>query len=226
MTTPQRPWVLLAAIVVMMTIGAGAAGWFTAARAPVEYESSTRLLVGPAQAELDTLRAADLLTQTYAQLLTSQLVIERTIQRTNADLSVDELSRSIDTTADGSTRLLHIRVRHADPRMSQTLANTLVFSLRASATALDQGVRPQLQVIDEAGVGEPVPSGALLVAMLAGVAGLLTGLGMTVLVVTVSDRRAASRSSEDTGVTDREAQELLAGASEPIVMRAGGGPSL
>ena len=69
-------WTLLVAAWV-----AGLMGYVFAGRIEPTYESSARLLVGPINSDTNTLRASSQLVQTYAELATSQGLLEGTVSR-------------------------------------------------------------------------------------------------------------------------------------------------
>ena len=74
-------WLLLFAAVL-----AGGMAYVVTSGVPPRYEAETRLLVGPVSGDKDTLTAAGQLSQTYAALVTSELVLAATKKETGFSL--------------------------------------------------------------------------------------------------------------------------------------------
>ena len=106
---------------------------------PPRYEAETRLLVGPVSGDKDTLTAAGQLSQTYAALVTSELVLAATKKETGLTLSLSRLRSKIDVNANDVTRILTIRVSDGNPDVAATLANTLANEL---AVFVKKGLGP------------------------------------------------------------------------------------
>ena len=190
----RRWWWLLAAA----AIAAGAAGYVVASGATPTYRAQVELLVGPINADIETLRASGLLAQTYAELATSR-PIRDAVKR---ELGIDSLGGSLETKANDVTRLISIRVTHTDRELSAQIANGLAAELielssrgsgpktPAGATATDAG---RLRVIDAAKPGRAaVGTSAKTAVPLAAIAGLLAALGLAVLLDRSRDRIGGS----------------------------------
>lgn len=181
MVSGARRVVLYVALVLVAAVLAGAAGWVSATRAPTVYESDTRLLVGPMSADIDSLRASDLLTTTYAELVTSQAVLRSVIERLGLRTTPGELAAEVDAVGDGGTRLLTITVRDGDPEDAERVADALAVQLQALTASLDDGTDARLRVVDAPLLGSRVPSQSGLTAMLAGLGGALFAVAALVL---------------------------------------------
>ena len=127
-------WLLLVAAVL-----AGGMAYVVTSGVPPRYEAETRLLVGPVSGDKDTLTAAGQLSQTYAALVTSELVLAATKKETGLTLSLSRLRSKIDVNANDVTRILTIRVSDGDPDVAATLANTLANEL---AVFVKKGLGP------------------------------------------------------------------------------------
>jgi polysaccharide biosynthesis transport protein len=121
----RRWWALMIASALL----AGLAGYAAASGGPPVYESRVRLLIGPVSTSLEVLRASDLLSRTYAELITSDALLESTIEALGLDRTSDDLRDAVRATADGPTRLLIIRVRDGDPQASADIANAIATQL-------------------------------------------------------------------------------------------------
>jgi succinoglycan biosynthesis transport protein ExoP len=127
-------WLLLVAAVL-----AGGMAYVVTSGVPPRYEAETRLLVGPVSGDKDTLTAAGQLSQTYAALVTSELVLAATKKETGFSLSLSRLRSKIDVNANDVTRILTIRVSDGDADVAATLANTLANEL---AVFIEKGLGP------------------------------------------------------------------------------------
>lgn len=121
----RRWWALLIASALL----AGLGGYAAASGGPPVYESRVRLLIGPVSMGLEELRASDLLSRTYAELITSDVLLESTIQELGLERTPDDLRDEVRATADGPTRLLIIRVRDGDPQVAADIANAIAAQL-------------------------------------------------------------------------------------------------
>jgi capsular polysaccharide biosynthesis protein len=163
-------WILVAA-----TLAAGAAGYLTAGGGPPTYESRAVLLVGPISTDLDTLRAAGQLGETYAQIATSGPALVATARRAGVR------GGRLDVRASASpvTRLLNITVRASDAQLAARVANANAAVL-VDRAAQRKPVSPgYLQVISPASAGDPTTGpGNVTIALVAALAGLLGTLAL------------------------------------------------
>jgi non-specific protein-tyrosine kinase len=184
----KRWWWLLA----VSTVVAGLAGYTVAAGKEPRYEARVQLLVGPVNADLDTIRAAAQNAQTYAQLATAGFLLDETARELGLSLAATEVSAS----ANDVTRFLTVLVVDRDPQRAAQVANTLAENLEALSAAAGQS-RPEgeLAVIDRAETPDDAKrEDALLLAFLAGLAGFLGSLS---LVFVVEYLRPAVRSGTE-----------------------------
>ncbi|HEX4929339.1 MAG TPA: hypothetical protein VFV62_01425 [Gaiellaceae bacterium] len=197
----RRWWWLLAAA----AIAAGAAGYFFADRSTPSYSSEVELLVGPINADIETLRAAGLLSQTYAELATSRPIRDAVKKQ----LGIGHLGGPVRTRANDVTRLISIRVTHPDRELGAAIANALAAELIKLSRS---GDRPKpapgvvavpvpeagsLRVIDVAKPGgAAVGASAKTIVPLAAIAGLLAALGLAVLFDKSRDRVGGSAELE------------------------------
>jgi tyrosine-protein kinase len=127
-------WLLLVAAVL-----AGGMAYLVTSGVPATYEAETQLLVGPVSGDKDTLAAAGQLSQTYAALVTSELVLAATKKETGFSPSLSRLRSKVDVTANEVTRILTIRVSDGDASVAATLANALAGEL---AVLVKKGLGP------------------------------------------------------------------------------------
>jgi hypothetical protein len=121
MRTLRRRWALIVAGIVLAVL----AGYAVASARPVEYESVSRLLVGPDQASLETLRASGLLVQTYAELVTSDSFLGGAAAEAGVPGDVGSLRDSVSAVANDTTRVLTIRARSVDQEVATALVRQL-----------------------------------------------------------------------------------------------------
>jgi receptor protein-tyrosine kinase len=164
--------------ILIATWVAGLAGYLTASGVPPTYEGSAGVLVGPVVADSDVLQGAASLTSTYAELVSSQPVIDDA--RASLGMS-NTLPWVVRASADETTRILVIRTEHGDPEVAAAMANALADALQRLAPddiAIPEG---QLTIIEPAAVPvAPIAPQVTLITILAAGAGLLAS---TVLVL-------------------------------------------
>ncbi len=217
-----RRWrVVLAAAAVT----AGLVGFVVASSTTPTYEASAVVLVGPTNTDLDTLRAAGQLAQTYAQLATSRPLIAATERR----LGVRALGSEVTASASGVTRLLTVRVRDRDAARGARIANAHAAELVALADRRRTRTPGpgSLEIVDPAeAASSPSGPGAMPIALVAGLMGLLGALALALLVDRSGD---VLRGRQDVPVlTGAGAVAVLsprasrAAAHPPLVARAPG----
>lgn len=176
-------WTLIVAVWV-----AGLAGFVLGSQVAPTYETRIRLLVGPINTDIETLRAAGQLVQTYSELTTSQPLLESVTRELALPLSTGELRSRIRSTADDVTRLLTIRVVDEDPDRAVAIASTLgeeLIQLAAGGVGRPEG---ELATVDfpETPV-DPIAPQMSLIVLLAGLGGLVTAIVVVLLVEYLSD---------------------------------------
>lgn len=171
-------WTLLVA-----TWIAALAGWLVASQIAPTYEAKTKLLVGPINTDLDTLRAGGQLVQTYSELVTSQPVLESTIQELDLPYSAGQLRADVRTTADDVTRFLTIRVQDGDAERAADIANSLaseLIQLTSSGTTRPEG---EVQVTEFADApSSSVAPQVSLIVLVAAAGGLVAALLLVILI--------------------------------------------
>ena len=187
-------WTLLVA-----TWVAALAGLLVASRITPTYEAQAQLLVGPINTDSDTLRAAGLLVQTYAQLAISSGPLKSTAQELGVADPV-KLGQAVRATANDNTRILTIRAQDSNPEKAAQIANTLADELIHLTTGATTRPEGQLEVIGAAVAPlAPIAPQVSLIVLLAMVAGLLGGLILVIVVEyatdTVRDRSDLARLS-------------------------------
>ncbi len=178
-------WTLLVAVWVAAVLG-----FLLGSRIEPTYEASVRLLVGPINTDTNTLRASGQLVQTYAELATSQPLLESTVKELGLKPeAASELAGSVRTTANDQTRILTIRVQGPDPVAATKAANAIaaeLIDLTSRGTARPEG---QVQVIEFASVPtEPIAPQISLIVLMSAAAGLLGAVILILLAEYLADR--------------------------------------
>jgi succinoglycan biosynthesis transport protein ExoP len=185
-------WTLLVA-----TWVAAISGYVVASQIPPTYEAETQLLVGPYNTDVDTLRAAGNLVQTYADLVTTTPLLSSAIAEAGATIAPQDLRLATRVTANDTTRFLTIRVQDTNPAMAAKLANVLADEITQLASRGTNRPEGQLQTVDFAvapPVDQPVAPQKSLIVALAALAALI---GAMVLVMLVEYLSAAVRSEDE-----------------------------
>ena len=176
-------WTLLVAIWV-----AGLSGYLIASRLEPIYETQTRVLVGPMSSDLDTLRAAGQLAQTYAALAVSQPTLSHVIDEVGVDLTPTELAEFVTAQADAETRLLTIDVNAGTPELAVQIGDSIAGRLQALAQSGPVLPEGQITIVDPPVTPlEPIAPQVSLIVVLAALAGLVGALVLVVLIDYFSD---------------------------------------
>ncbi len=171
-------WVLLIAVVV-----AGLVGYLSASQIPPTYEANARLLVGPVNTDVNTVRAAESLTLTYAELATAEPTLRRVADALDLDFEEEKLANVVTVNAVSTTRILSVRVTGNDPEQIALIANTLASEM--IEVARDTLDRPEgrLHAIDPAvPPTEPIAPNVILITFLTAMAGLLAAALLAVAI--------------------------------------------
>ncbi len=187
-------------VVILMATGmATVIGAFLGSTADKTYEAKTQLLVGPLSTDTDTMRASGALAQTYAELATSDSVLQPVADA--LDVPSGELSTGVRATANSTTRFLVVRARAHEPAGAADIANAVSDEL--IDLSRQGAIRPegQLRVLDPATApGSPISPRLDLIVPLAAVAGLLGSLTLVLLFEYVGDTaESADKVSAATG---------------------------
>jgi capsular polysaccharide biosynthesis protein len=148
------------------------------------YESETRLLVGPLDGEPKVVRAAGSQAQTFSQLATSQLVLDRAQRRLGDRRPGAALLDDLRVDAAEATRVLTIEARAPDARTASDRANAVAAELMRMVDARrPPGNENQLRLVDPAQpADDPVGTGLSALVATAAVAGLLGALAVMLMV--------------------------------------------
>jgi capsular polysaccharide biosynthesis protein len=194
-------WVLLVG-----TVAAAAAGSVVASRIAPVYEAEVRLLVGPVNADADTLKGAGALALTYAELVTSTPVLSATGNDLSPTIPAGRLRSDVRASANEITRIITITARDTNRPRAVLIANKLADKLaeRTAGTPIRPGGMVSVVQPAEAPSRPVEPKRSIIIA-LAGLSGLLVGLG----VAMVSDRLRDRISSP---------QQLMEAADLPVVI--------
>lgn len=172
-----RRWL---AVILVATAAATVIGLALGLSADKTYEARSELLVGPLSTDTDTMRASGDLSQTYAQLATSNSVLSTAAR--DLHIPASQLRTGVRATANSTTRFLVVRARSHDAGDAADIANSI--SLQLLDLGKQDPTRPegQLRVIDPARTPTtPVSPRLDLIIPLAAVAGLLGSLTLVLL---------------------------------------------
>ncbi len=183
-------WTLLVAAWV-----AGLMGYVIAGRIEPTYESTARLLVGPINSDTNTLRASSQLVQTYAELATSQGLLEATARQMGASVEdapfvAESLAAAVRTVANDTTRILTISVEGVVPSDTSQAANEIAAQL-IETTSKGSTLRAEGQLTVIAFAKEPtvpIAPQISLIVLMSVAAGLLGAIVLVLLVEYLADR--------------------------------------
>lgn len=211
----QRRWLTIVVFFLLSLIGAGA---LTYSQVP-QYESKARVFISTEVSGTSTDAYASSLfslqrVQSYAQLATSRELMQRVISRLNLNLTPDRLASKIRSAVAENTVIIVITVTDPSPAAAQEIAKAeselFTVYLTELETPLDESASPvKASVVDPASYDarqvSPQPAANLVIA---GVLGLLVGLGVALL-----------RELLDNTISSAEDVETIAGA--PVLASIG-----
>jgi len=162
---------------VLATLVGAVAGWLAAGAIPATYQSTARVLVGPVNADFDTIRASSELTQTYADLATGDQVLDNAIRAAGLALTPPDLAAAVKSTPNAQARTVAIAVELPSADESVRAANAIADSLTAFTASGTDRPEGTLSVVDRATPAEaPVAPRTALIVLLAAAGALLGAL--------------------------------------------------
>lgn len=206
----RRRWLWLVACILLALAAAAAFTW----AATPQYSSTTRLFISTSQSDESSAYTGNLFaTQrvtSYADLVTSRQLAERVAESLEGPVDPAELREQVEATVVPETVILEISATDPDPEQARDIAQVyasqladLVEELETPNGKNDAVIKATL--VDDAEVSEtPVSPNPVRNLALAGVLGLLLGMGL-----------AVARELLDTSVTGSE--DVAAITEAPIL---------
>jgi non-specific protein-tyrosine kinase len=122
-----RHWAWL---LVLAAVLAGAAAYLLTKQMTPVYQASTTMLINEApstkSADYTSIITSERLAQTYAQLITTQPILDEVANRLQQGISGEDLKDPISVSTVQDTQLLTVKVRDTLPTRAADIANTLV----------------------------------------------------------------------------------------------------
>ena len=185
-------------LIVTSLIVAVAAALFALSRPP-QYVATSTLLVGPVTSDVDTLRAAQSLTNTDSQLLVSPTALRDAARRGGMSAAAGHDARSVTFNVD--TRIVVLKVTTDTAQKSRTIASSLVTDLTRTVGTVDPTAPGALRVLTaQPQTAVKVARSVLRYAVLGGVGWLILGIAVLAAFAATpagSSRSAGSRSRRD-----------------------------
>lgn len=179
-------------VLVLAALIAAGAGWYVGTVRPATYESTARALVGPIAGDVDAVRVAGSNVETYAQLVSTQLVVTATIDQVGPPSTPDEFLQRVRVRTDQTSRIISITVTDTDRQRAADTANVL-FEYLAELLPAEAEAVGRLLVVDSARPADrPTSPSPAILGALAGVAGLVAAL-LSIIVLEYLDGRVRSR---------------------------------
>jgi len=193
----KRAWVIVL-ITIMSVLISGVVTFFILS--PV-YETSTTLMVSRAQENADTnLQYQDILishrlVNTYREITTSNRVLYRVVDLLGIEMTSDEVREMVSVTSLRDTEIIRISVENIEPRFASNLANAIAQVFMEEVVEIMR--IENVHIIDEARLPEyPIRPRPLLNIAVAGVLGIMLGLGLIFLIEYLDNTVKTSESIE------------------------------
>jgi capsular polysaccharide biosynthesis protein len=198
------------AVVALATGAGGLLAYLYGSGDSPTYEAEAKLHVTAPEAELTALQTAGELAPTYAELVRSTPVLQRTVEALGGRVALRELHENVRGEFDRETRLLTVRARAGDPEVAVLIANEAARQLVREASkpppateSGDSTLRTRLGVVEAASDADRVRPQRFLLMQFGAVAGFFLAVALAVFV---DSRRRTVRDEEDlTELTPRVA---------------------
>ena len=139
-------WLLILATLVASVV----TYWVSQQQTPT-YEANVRLIVGPGldspNPDLNALRTSGQLMQTYAEMVTTQPVLQVVVDELGLDIPPSRLGGRISVKTNKETQILSITVRDDDPRQAVAIANAAADMLLRLSPASSSS--PEARLMDQ-----------------------------------------------------------------------------
>lgn len=172
----------------LATVVAGATTALLTFQLPATYEAQTKILVGPISADINILRGSSELSQTYAELASSQPVLEVVVDELDLGYPWQELQADMTVQADTTTRVITIRAPATDPEDAAAIVTAIAEQLIEIEGPGDLTPEGELTIIEPALPPlEPSGQGRAQVTLLGAGAGFLAAMLIIVVVEFLTD---------------------------------------
>lgn len=173
---------------IALTVLFAAAGYlFSAFIVTPQYEASATMIVNSREDAAtqtnitsDQITSATKLVDTYSVILTSDTVLDKTIDDLNLDMSYESLLGKVTVESVNSTQVMKISAKDKDPELAQQIVASIV---EQAPDIIIQTVKAgSVEVISQPKAGEnPVSPRKMMNTAIAGMLGLVLGLGVVFL---------------------------------------------
>lgn len=178
----KRLWIILLTTIITIATS-GVVSFFILE--PI-YQTSATLIVIKNRGIGDLLEYTDVmlsqkLVTTYEEIAKSRTVLRKVIKNLKLDMTPEELKEKVMITAVKDTEILQIQVESTDPKLATSVANNLAVVFKRYVGQLMK--IDNVQIIDKAETPEdPVKPRPMLNMAIAGILGLMIGLGIVFLL--------------------------------------------
>ena len=119
-------------LIILSVVLAGGAAYLVSKEMTPIYQASTTMLINQApsvnSSEYTALLISQRLAETYAQMLTTQPILESVVQALDLNVSSQKLKDFITVRSVQDTQLIQVNVQHADPVLAAQIANQVVIN--------------------------------------------------------------------------------------------------
>jgi len=145
-------------LIILAGLLAGVTAFFVSRQMTPVFEATTTILVneapGSQSSDYNSLRASELLSKTYAEMMTKNPIMEETIQRLGMLMEAKTLRGMISVSPVTNTQLIEVVVESIDPQAAALIANTVVDVFKAEIEAVQSDRYDQSKESLEIKLGE------------------------------------------------------------------------
>ncbi len=129
-------------LIVMATVLAAVSAYLVSQQMTPIYQVSATLMIneapGTGGVDYSSVLASQRLTQTYAEMLTTQPVLDEVIQQLSLPMEAKELKEMVTVQPVRDTQLIDIQVEDIDPNRAAAIANAIVIVFSDQNTAMQE----------------------------------------------------------------------------------------
>ena len=178
-----KRWKMILSITLMTTLTVGIISFFVIAP---KYEASTKVFIGKENTKNENYNNSDIqmyqqLLKTYAEVITTNNLVEKAIESEDLNISSEEVLRSLTVTPSANTQILEIKYISTDNVLARDLIDAVTTQFIKSSTELIPN--GNVKIIETVKLPEtPVSPNKKMNIAIAFLLGLMVSIGLSFLL--------------------------------------------